>query len=189
MFFTLALFCLLITVYAIYSGHKSTMIALDNIYLLNNGQLMTASAHSVKENRPVEVQDHVKRFHELFFTLDPDDKAIQYNMSQAMYLADASAQQQYEYLKESGYINELIQKNVSQDIRVDSVTVQPSGSGYYAKCYAQQHIIRTSTVTTRNLISECYLRDVSRSTNNPHGFLMERWRVVQNNDLQTETRR
>jgi hypothetical protein len=43
-------------------------------------------------------------------------------------------------------------------------------------------------VTTRALVSECCLRDVSRSTKNLHGFLMERWRVLQNNGLRTEAR-
>lgn len=38
------------------------------------------------------------------------------------------------------------------------------------------------------MMSECYLRDVSRSINNPHGFLMEHWRVIQNNDLSIEAR-
>ncbi|WP_324680832.1 conjugative transposon protein TraK [Hymenobacter sp. GOD-10R] len=189
MFFTLALFCLAITIYAIYSGHKSVKLALDNIYLLNNGQLMTASAHNVKENRPVEAQDHVKRFHEFFFTLDPDAKAIEYNVSQSLYLADASARREYENLKESGYYNDLIQANISQHIQVDSVAIQPNGDAYYAKCYAHEQIIRATTVTTRDLVSECYLRDVSRSANNPHGFLIERWRVIQNQDLSTEQRR
>jgi conjugative transposon TraK protein len=149
---------------------------------------MAAVAHNVQDNRPVEAKDHVKRFHELFFTLDPDAKAIEYNVKLALFLADGSAQRAYENMKESGYYNNLIQANISQDIRVDSVRLQAATYPTYATCYAQQRIIRASTVSTRRLVSECYLRDVSRSSNNPHGFLMERWRVVENIDLRTERR-
>ena len=82
----------------------------------------------------------------------------------------------------------MIQANISQHITVDSVVINPTTYPYYAKCFATEQIIRATNVTTRALVSECYLRDVSRSTNNPHGFLMERWRVLQNNDLRTEAR-
>jgi hypothetical protein len=56
-------------------------MAQDHIYLLDQGQLMAATSHNVQDNRPVEVQDHVKRFYEFFFTLDPDLKAIEHNVT------------------------------------------------------------------------------------------------------------
>jgi conjugative transposon TraK protein len=182
------LFCASITGYSVYSGHRAQAAAQDRIYVLDQGNLLTASSHNVKDNRPVEAQDHVKRFHEFFFTLDPDAKAIEHNVTQSLFLADESAKLEYDNFKESGYYNNLIQANISQHINVDSVVVNSTSYPYYAKCYATEQIIRSSSVTTRNLVSECYLRDVSRSTNNPHGFLMERWRVIQNNDLGTQPR-
>jgi len=33
------------------------------------------------------------------------------------------------------------------------------------------------------------LRNVSRSDNNPHGFLIERWATIANKDLKTTARR
>lgn len=181
--------CCVVTAYSVYSARQTVAAAQDRIYVLDQGNLLGAVSHDVQENRPVEAQNHVKRFHEFFFTLDPDDQAIEYNVRQSLYLADASAKQVYDNMKESGYYNKLIQANISQKIKVDSVTVQPNGNGYYAKCYAHQQIIRATNMTSRSLISECYLRDLdSRSTNNPHGFLMERWRVLANIDLQTISR-
>lgn len=182
------LLCFSVTAYAVYSARQTVAAAQGRIYVLDQGNLLAAVSHNVKENRPVEARNHVKRFHEFFFTLDPDAKAIEYNVSQSLFLADESARRAYENLKESGYYNDLIQANISQDIKVDSVRINPVSYPYYARCYAHQQIIRASSVTSRLLISECYLRDVSRSSNNPHGFLMERWRVVQNNDLRTERR-
>ncbi|QIL78250.1 MULTISPECIES: conjugative transposon protein TraK [Hymenobacter] len=182
------LLCFSVSAYAIYAARQTAREAQGRIYVLDQGTLLTAVSHNVKDNRPVEAKDHVKRFHELFFTLDPDPKAIEYNVKQALFLADASAQRAYDNLKENGYFNDLIQANISQDIRVDSVALNTAVYPYYARCYAQQRIIRASSVSTRRMVSECYLRDVSRSANNPHGFLMERWRAIENVDLRTERR-
>ena len=182
------LLCFSVAAYAIYAARQTAAAAQGRIYVLDQGNLLAAVSHNVKENRPVEAKDHVKRFHEYFFTLDPDAKAIEYNVSQALFLADESAQRGYESLKENGYYNNLIQANISQDIQVDSVSINAGSYPYYARCYAHQQVIRASTITRRQLVSECYLRDVSRSSNNPHGFLMEKWRVIQNNDLRTERR-
>ncbi|MGI4734803.1 MAG: conjugative transposon protein TraK [Janthinobacterium lividum] len=174
--------------YAVYAAQRTARDANAHIYVLDQGNLLTASSHSVKDNRPVEAQDHVKRFHEFFFTLDPDAKAIEHNVTQALFLADESAKREYDNFKESGYYNNLIQANISQHITVDSVAINSAIYPYYAKCYAHEQIIRSSSVTTRSMVSECYLRDVSRSVNNPHGFLMERWRGLQNIDLGTQIR-
>ena len=180
--------CFSVAAYAIYAARQTATAAQGRIYVLDQGNLLAAVSHNVKENRPVEAKNHVKRFHEYFFTLDPDAKAIEYNVSQALFLADESAQRAYESLKENGYYNNLIQANISQEIKVDSVSINAASYPYYARCYAHQQVIRASTITSRQLISECYLRDVSRSSNNPHGFLMEKWRVIQNNDLRTDRR-
>jgi hypothetical protein len=40
----------------------------------------------------------------------------------------------------------------------------------------------------RNLITEGFLRNVARSDNNPHGFLIEKWTTIENKDLKTEKR-
>ena len=180
--------CLSLAGYALYVSNQSVQAAQGKVYLLDQGNLLLAVAHNVKENRPVEAQDHVKRFHEFFFTLDPDSKAIEYNIRQALALADETAKRAYDNLKESGYYNQLIQANISQNIVVDSVTIDGATYPYYAKCYAHEQVIRTSSITYRTLLSECYLRDVSRSTANPHGFIIERWRVVSNPDIRTERR-
>ncbi|HWJ27348.1 MAG TPA: hypothetical protein VNS32_12455, partial [Flavisolibacter sp.] len=59
----------------------------------------------------------------------------------------------------------------------------------YFRCFATQRIIRPSSITIRSLITEGFLRNVARSDNNPHGFLIERWTTIENKDLKTEKRR
>lgn len=167
-----------------YYAFQSTNAAANRIYVLEGGQLLTAGAKDARANRPVEARSHVTRFHELFFTLDPDQKAINNNVNKALYLADNSAKKQYENFKEKGFYNDLIAANISLETTVDSVVIGNTRP-LTARCYAHQRVIRATSVTTRDFISECSLRDVTRSENNPHGFLMEGWRVLQNKDLNT----
>ncbi|MBC3538973.1 conjugative transposon protein TraK [Rufibacter sediminis] len=180
-------FCL--SAYVVYMSFSFAKKSREKIYVLDNGKsLMLAISQDMKQNRPVEARDHVKRFHELFFTLAPDQKAIEYTINQALYLCDESAQDEYANLKEAGYFSSLIAGNVSQEIRIDSVLTDFNEYPYTARCYATQTIIRSTSETKRSLVSQCQLRDVSRSDDNPHGFLMEKWRVLENRDLQVTAR-
>jgi len=180
-------FCL--SVYIVYTAFSFAKKSREKIYVLDNGKsLLLALSQDIKQNRPVEARDHVKRFHEMFFTLSPDQKAIDDNINQALNLCDESAQDEYANLKEAGYFMNLIAGNVSQEIRIDSVLTNFTDYPYTAKCYATQTIIRSTSETQRSLISQCQLRDVTRSDNNPHGFLMEKWRVLENRDLKVISR-
>ena len=178
----------LVSCYVIYNSYKSTAAVQSRIYILANGKALEAFAGDRKENIPVEARDHVKMFHTYFFSLDPDDKVIQSNINKALYLADGSAKRVYESLKENNYYTGIISGNVSQEITVDSVWINMKVYPYYFRCFATERITRITTITTRSLITEGYLRNVSRSDNNPHGFLIEKWNTIQNKDLKTENR-
>ena len=180
--------CVAIAAYSLYLTHQTIVSVKSKIYILANGKILEAFASERKENIPVEAKDHVKMFHYYFFTLDPDDKVIQSNISRALYLADASAKQQYDNLKENAYYSNLVSGNISQELSVDSIHINVGNYPYYFKCFAKQKIIRPTTVITRNLLTEGYLRNVERSDNNPHGFLIEKWKTLDNHDLKIENR-
>ena len=76
---------------------------------------MLALSQDVQQNRPVEAREHIRRFHELFFTLSPDKSAIESNVQRALYLSDESAIGYYRNLQEKGYFNRMIAGNISQD--------------------------------------------------------------------------
>lgn len=179
---------ILLSGYALHRSFKLVGEIQSKIYILANGKALEAYASDRKDNITVEARDHVKTFHQLFFTLDPDEKVIQANVTRALYLADASAKRQYDNLKESGYYTNLISANISQTITIDSVTVDINQSPYYFRCYATQQIMRTTSIVTRSLITEGWLRNVSRSDNNSHGFLVERWETLENKDLRIQNR-
>lgn len=177
-----------ITVFALYENHKVITETQQRIFILANGKALEAYGADRKDNIPVEARDHIIMFHHYFFTLDPDEKIITANITHALYLADASAKKQYDNLKENGYYTNLISGNISQQIVVDSVIVNINSYPFYFRCVAREKLIRTTSVVTRSLITEGYLRNIERSDNNSHGFLIEKWEIIENKDLKTENR-
>lgn len=180
--------CVLLCCFTLYKSFRLVAEMQSKVYILANGKALEAYASDRKENIPVEARDHVKTFHQYFFTLDPDDKVIQANITKALYLADASAKREYDNLKENSYYANIIAGNISQEIKIDSVAVSVNEYPYYFRCYATQNIVRTTSTVSRSLITEGYLRNVSRSDNNPHGFLIERWATIENRDLKIQNR-
>lgn len=160
----------------------------NKIYVLANGKALEAYASERKDNIPVEAKDHIRSFHQLFFTLAPDDKLILSNITKALYLADGTAKREYDNLKESNYYSNVISGNVSQVVVVDSIAVNVNVYPYAFRFYGKQEITRPTTVVTRSLITEGVLRNVGRSDNNPHGFLIEQWKTIENADLAAKNR-
>ncbi len=180
--------CMFITGWSLYVSSKTMKESQQKIFILAGGKALEAFAADRKDNIPVEARDHVKMFHHYFFTLDPDDKVIQANITKALYLADGTAKQQYDDLKENSYYSNIISGNISQEISIDSIEININQYPFYFSCKAQEKIIRPTTIVTRSLTTEGWLRNVSRSDNNPHGFLIEKWRTVENKDIKTESR-
>jgi conjugative transposon TraK protein len=180
--------CALISIFIAHKSYELATKAQSKVYILANGKALEAYAADRKDNIPVEARDHVKMFHQYFFTLDPDEKVIQPNITRALYLADASAKREYDNLKENGYYSSIIAGNISQQIQADTISINTDIYPYYFRYKGQQKIIRPTTIVTRSLITEGYLRNVSRSDNNPHGFLIEKWQTIENKDLNIQNR-
>ena len=180
--------CFLLCGFVLYKSYELSARVQDKIYILAGDQAMQAFASKRKDNVLVEAKSHISLFHIYFFTLDPDDKVITKNISKALYMADASAKKQYNNLKETGYYSNIIAGNISQQISIDSITVDTKSEPYFFHCYGTERIIRPNSIVTRNLITQGYLRNVSRSEHNPHGFLIERWETLENKDIKTENR-
>lgn len=161
----------------------------EKIYVLDNGKsLMLALSQDMSQNRPAEAREHVRRFHELFFTLSPDKSAIEHNINRALILADKSAYNYYSDFTEKGYYNRVIAGNINQVAQVDSVVCDFNQYPYIAKTYARQLIIRQSNVTERTLVTVCKLLNSSRSDDNPNGFTIEGFTILENKDIRTVKR-
>ena len=182
--FVFAGICAVVTVAAVWMSYSFAERQRQKIYVLDNGRsLMVALSQDLAQNRPVEAREHVRRFHELFFTLSPDREAIEGNVRRALYLADGSAIAYYQSLAEKGYFNRIIASNVSQNVVVDSIRCDFDCYPYAVETFARQKIVRESNVTERTLVTTCRLRNAVRSDNNPQGFLIEDLRILENKDL------
>ena len=126
----------------------------QKIYVLDGGRsLMVALSQDLSQNRPVEAREHVRRFHELFFTLSPDKAAIESNLNRALLMADRSALSYYKALSEKGFFNRLIAGGISQTVRIDSIRCNFDSYPYQVTTYARQRIMRESTITERSLVT------------------------------------
>ena len=187
--FVFAIVCVAVSVYAVYASYSFAREQREKIYVLDQGKsLMLALSQDASRNRPVEAREHVRRFHELFFTIAPDKDAIEKNMERAFLLCDKSAFNYYKDLAEKGYYNRAISGNVNQRIEVDSIHCNFNTYPYAVTTYAREFIVRQSNVTERSLVTTCTLQNSVRSDNNPQGFLMENFLVKENRDIQTYKR-
>lgn len=176
--------CAGIVIYSVWSSYSFAEKQRQRIYVLDGGKsLMLALSQDLSQNRPVEAREHIKRFHELFFTLSPDKSAIESNIQRSLFLADRSAFNYYKDLSEKGYYNRVISGNINQTVQVDSVVCDFDRYPYPVTTYARQMIIRESSVTERSLITKCRLLNSVRSDNNPHGFTIEAFEITENRDL------
>lgn len=144
---------------------------------------MVALSQDIALNRPVEAREHVRRFHELFFTLAPDKAAIESNIKRALFLSDKSAFALYKDWSEKGYFNRIISGNVNQMFSVDSMQCDFDAYPYRILTFGKQLILRESNITERSLVSRCNLLNSVRSDNNPQGFIIENFEIMENKDL------
>ncbi|WP_029901725.1 conjugative transposon protein TraK [Prevotella sp. 10(H)] len=176
--------CTVITSLSVFWAYNFAEKQRQKIYVLDEGKsLMLALSQDLSQNRPVEAREHVKRFHELFFTLSPDKSAIESNIQRALVLSDKSAFNYYRDLAEKGFYNRVISGNINQNLVIDSISCNFDVYPYRVATFARQMIIRESNVTERSLITSCRLLNSVRSDNNPHGFTIEAFEIKENKDL------
>lgn len=173
----------LVMCFCVYKSYQLVEASQNRVHILYNGKVLEALASDRQSNLPVELRDHIKTFHQYFFTLSPDEKAIQAGVTKALYLADESAKKAYDNLKEQGFFSNLISANISQEIVVDSIRLDMNSYPYPFTCYATQKLVRSSSTVFRKLVTQGQVRDIKTQTdNNPHGFLIQRWETVSNTD-------
>lgn len=175
---------LLICCYTLYMAKQTIATSQGKVFILNNGKLLEATAVNRKQQLPVEVRDHVATFHQYFFNLEPDEQLIRKQVGKALYLCDESARREYNNLNESGYYAGIVSGNISQRLETDSIQVDLNSSPWSVKYFGKLSIIRPTSVTIRSLVTQASLRDLETiSDNNPHGFLMEHWKIIDNHDI------
>lgn len=158
----------------------------EKIYVLDQDKaLLLAIAQDVYQNRVAEARSHVRRFHDFFFSLSPSKEAIEYNISTALKLADETAVKQYEKLLEQNFYNSIIESSMSVEIQMDSINIDIDTYPYKVWYNGKVAIVRTSSVNYKSIKTEGELRNCTRTDDNPHGFIIERWRITEFNDIKS----
>lgn len=177
--------CTLLMCYSVWKAYSFAEMQREKIYVLDQGKsLILALSQDLAQNRPVEAKEHTRRFHELFFSLSPDKSAIENNIQRALFLSDRSAYAHYRDLAEQGYYNRIISAGINQRVEIDSIACNFNVYPYDVVTYARQLIIREKSITERSLVTKGRLLNSTRSDNNPHGFILEAFQVIENKDLQ-----
>ena len=161
----------------------------DSVYVVDKGSTIMATIAAGNVQRDLEVEDHVRRFHELMFNLAPSSESQKRNLEQALHMADRSAYDWWQDQSESGYYARLVSANISQEIQIDSVRFSMQTYPYPARLYGKVFLTRESNITAFDFVSECRLSDVPRSRSNPHGLMVERFTVRRYESLGTRKRR
>lgn len=160
----------------------------NQVYVLDQGHSLLALSSDGAATREMEAQDHVRRFHELFFTLAPNRESIEEGVEQALKMADRSAYDYWASLSEREFYSRAVSSNMSQAMTVDSVKVNTSVYPYDVHTWAHYYQVRQSSVSLLRLESTCRIISVSRSAANPHGMLMENFVVTVNELVETRGR-
>lgn len=179
-------FATLLSCYAVYKSYVFAEQQREKIYILDQGKsLMLALSQDININKPAEAKSHVRRFHELFFTLIPDGAAIEHNVNQALFLADNSALEFYKIRQENGYYQKLVGAGIINEIKIDSICINMNDYPYDVNTYATTSAMRTSSVSFYKLHTHCRLINCPRSDNNPHGFIIENWDITSMEEINT----
>ena len=173
--------CVVISLGSLFVARGMVADAHKKIYVLDGTVPILVKQTTMDETFEVEAKSHVEMFHNLFFTLAPDDKYIDYTIMKAMYLIDESGLAQYNALKEKGFYNNIIGTSTICSIFCDSIKLDKQKMAF--TYYGRQRIERRTSILMRQLITAGSLRRVPRTENNPHGFIIFGWRTLVNKDL------
>lgn len=176
--------CVIISLGSIIIASNMVADAHKKIYVLDSNVPILVRQTSLEETLDVEAKSHVEMFHQLFFTLTPDDKYINYTLRKALYLADESASAQKNTLTEKGFYRDLIGTSTVSTVFCDSIKFDKKTMKF--TYYGRQRLERRTSVVMRKLITAGSLKRVPRSENNPHGFIIYNWRTLDNSPISEE---
>lgn len=154
----------------------------EKVYVLMNSTLVSGKRTGFEKIKKLEFKSHIDNFHQLFFTITPDQEYIEHNIRKALYLIDESGIQEYNNLKEKGFYTQVLSASAVITLLTDSIYIDYDNNKF--TFYGKQKIDKTTSSTVRSLITEGAIKSVPRSVNNPHGLLISSWRTTENKNLQ-----
>lgn len=180
------LFACFIVIAGFFYSYQIVEDSRKSLYILDNGVPVLVKQTDELLNRPVEYKAQIELFHRLFFTLPPDDEYIKENIEKSLYLIDDTGKKEYGNLREKGFYNQIISSNAVVSIKADSIKLDLNNKKF--TYYGTQMINRKTSLLTRRLITEGIFKDIARTPNNPHGVLLENWKILDNTEINNKTK-
>ena len=180
------LFAVLIVIVGFVFAYKLVQDSRKSLYVIDNGVPVLVKQTDLLLNRPVEYKAQIDLFHQLFFTLTPDDGFIKENTKKALYLVDESGMKEYMNLKENGFYNQIISSNSVITIKADSINLDLERMRF--TYYGKQTINRKTSMIIRKIVTEGNLADTPRTPNNPHGVIISTWKTTDNSDISVQNK-
>lgn len=181
--------CVVISLGSVAFAYRFATGQREQIYVLDDGSVLQAMRSNNMAQRDEECKEHVTRFHELFFNVSPNTETVNKNAAAALALADKSAYNYFNDLKEKQFYMRLIQNNATQQVIVDSINVNIGVKPYKAVTYLTRYYNRPSGITKYRMVTTCDLAESQRGPTNPHGLIIQRFTVVEDTELETRVRR
>lgn len=161
--------------------------AKESLYVLVDGNaLQQAMRRNTMDNRPVEMRNHIRTFMSYLFTFNPDRSSINNNIKKALELSDESVKNFIDNLTEQKYYDKAISGNISHELTLDTSSIKLDLSGYPYKVtvIGEIQLVRSSKIEIRELICTMDIRNLpNRTDNNPHGLIIEKFFVQQNEKI------
>lgn len=185
---TLRLF-MIITIIAIVGALTTSVIMVNqsiskykkaskDIWVMDKSGGIT-SAKRINQNirtRKFEYEDHVKQFYRLAYAFDEGN--YKRNMEKLMWLSGDCGKELVNQNIQSNVYEELVQKNLKTYVEIEKINVNLETNPVSGEIYGIQHSEREGLKKARELDVKFELKDVYRSSKNPHGVKIITWEVV-----------
>lgn len=173
--------CVAICGYTVFRCTSMIKEERNQIYVLDGQIPFLAERAQLETSFIMEAKAHINQFHQYFFNLPPDNEFIEWTVGKALYMGDGSIMKQHNALQEKGFYSDLVSATASCTVMCDSINVDEHTKQF--TYYGKQTIKRRTKTIHRSMITTGYLENCQRSSNNPHGLLITRWKTIENKDL------
>ena len=160
----------------------------NTIFVADEGYVTAARRQTDAVQRDMEINVHVRRFHELMYNLAPDATTIRNRVEQASALGVNCAMELDRTRTEQQFYTQMIQLGAVLEINIESVEVDMSNYPYIAKTNGKLYFIRSSNVAEYEFESLSQLVNTPRSPTNPNGFSIEKFTVLKQEQIRTTKR-
>jgi conjugative transposon TraK protein len=181
----------LIVGFTFYKSQQTINEIRKSVYIPINGKSMEMmTSQNMKDNRVVEIKNHLKMFHELFFNITPDEAQIKENVGRSLYLIDESGKLEHESRQEQKFYSNLITSNGYQYIHIDSILVDQYSNPYKAQIMFTRTFVRPTVKLMSRMTYACDLINMppGRSENNPHALMIKNWTKIKEEVLERVVR-